>query len=840
MFTFRSLRAWLRRVTEINKRPASASREDARQGHSGGLPSGALAVPTQGHQPFNLLEVTLASIGDAVIVTDRLCNITFMNPVAEALTGWKATDARGQPLTEVFSIINEYTRSAVENPCERVLREGTVVGLSNHTVLLAKDGREIPVDDSAAPIRDGEGHTLGVVLVFRDVTDERSYVEAKERLAAIVESSQEAIIGIDLNGIITSWNQGAENLYGYTAEEAIGQSVERIIPPERRHELAHSLERLKRGEPDAHLDTVRMRKDGGRVEVSTRVSPIRNRYGEVIGASKVSLDISERKKAERSLRFLAEASAELATLVDYKSTMQRLARLAVPALADWCLIDIVDANGQIERTAQAHRARDKEAAIGALLDRYGNDWNSCSLIVQVLRSGKPQLVGEVPPALRRILVADDEQGELAAQLQPRSFMAVPITMPNKTIGALAFGTSESARRYMDADLQLALELARRAAISIENAQLYRELKEAQRQKDDFLAMLAHELRNPLAAIKYANDLSKVTGGEDYPTTEVIDRQVLQLSHLIDDLLDVSRITRNKIQLRRELIDASTLVKRAVASVRPLIEARRHRLAVEMADEPMPLNADPTRIEQVLVNLLNNAAKYTPEGGDITIRAFASEGQAVFKVKDTGLGIPSEMLPHVFELFTQVNQSLDRSQGGLGIGLTVVRRLTELHGGTVSATSKGPGQGSEFTACLPLSEQSPAAAADSTTRPGAMRTQKILVVDDSMDTVDAVARLLREAGHAVEIARDGLAALESARAFKPDVILLDLGLPGLDGFKVAQKLRAEGESRNVRLIAISGYGQAEDRRRTKEAGFDHHLVKPVDFQALLDVLGQRGC
>jgi CheY-like chemotaxis protein len=327
-------------------------------------------------------------------------------------------------------------------------------------------------------------------------------------------------------------------------------------------------------------------------------------------------------------------------------------------------------------------------------------------------------------------------------------------------------------------------------------------------------------------------LAQISGpGDDHQSAEVIERQVQNLVHLIDDLLDVSRITRNKIELRREPIDGRTLLQRAAGTVEPVIKGRKHDLIIEPPSEPLPLFVDPTRAEQILVNLLTNAAKYTPEGGRITARAFAADGFAVFKIKDTGLGIPEPMLHRVFELFTQVNPSFDRSQGGLGIGLTVVRQLAELHGGSVSAASEGPGRGSEFTVRLPLSDAPVPSARGERGSPNSAKPQKVLVVDDNVDTARSLALLLRGSGHSVEVAHDGYAALDAARSFRPETIILDLGLPGIDGYKVAEQLRADSDFQQTRLIALSGYGQADDRRRSSEVGFDQHLVKPVDYRDL---------
>jgi two-component system CheB/CheR fusion protein len=397
--------------------------------------------------------------------------------------------------------------------------------------------------------------------------------------------------------------------------------------------------------------------------------------------------------------------------------------------------------------------------------------------------------------------------------------------------------SDAAAGFTADDFAIAQELARRAATAIDNSRLYEELRNADRQKDDFLAMLAHELRNPLAAIDYATRLSSISPEQATIAGDIIHRQVRQLVRLIEDLLDVSRITRDKIELKREPTDASTLVNRAAGTARPSIDEHKHRLTIEVAPEEMPVSVDPTRIEQVIVNLLTNAAKYTPPGGQITLQACPDDDHVVIKVKDTGIGIPTEMLPRVFELFTQVNPQIDRSKGGLGIGLTVVRKLTEMHGGSVSATSEGLGQGSEFTVRLPRSQGSPETDVCAIPVAGPRQGLRVMVVEDNVDTARSMSQLLNKAGCSTKVVHDGVAALDSADEFQPEVVLLDIGLPGLDGYQVAQRLRADPRHRRVRIIAVSGYGKEQDQQRSKEAGCDDHLVKPVDFDSLLALLGE---
>jgi PAS domain S-box-containing protein len=476
-----------------------------------------------------ILEVTLASIGDAVIVTDDTGRVTFLNSVAEALTGWDAPSAQNRPLTEVFPIINEQTRAPVENPVSKVLETGAVMGLANHTVLLARDGREVPIGDSAAPIRLPGGALFGVVLIFRDITEQRRAEVTRGWLASIIESSDDAIISKTLDGRITSWNPGAVRLFGYSPEEIIGRSITTIVPPELHDEEEAVLEKLRHGERIDHFETTRLTKEGRHVEVSLTVSPIRDEEGAVVGASKIARDITERKRAERQLR------------------------------------------------------------------------------------------------------------------------------------------------------------------------------EADRRKDEFLAVIAHELRNPLAPIRNASAvLARSVSGQPGArlACDIIDRQLRMMTRLVDDLLDVSRIAEGRIDLQFELIDMAALLDTVQGSLQPSFDSALQVSTIHLPTGPVCVMGDRIRLVQVFFNILQNAHKYTPAGGRIDVSLSRETRVAVVRVRDTGIGIPSEMVEKVFELFTQVDVSHDRTRGGLGIGLTLARRLLELHNGSITVQSGGEGQGSEFTIRLP--------------------------------------------------------------------------------------------------------------------------------------------
>ena len=392
-------------------------------------------------------------------------------------------------------------------------------------------------------------------------------------------------------------------------------------------------------------------------------------------------------------------------------------------------------------------------------------------------------------------------------------------------------------------LREAEERAERKRLEEELRRHAEELAEAHRRKDEFLAMLAHELRNPLAPIRNALHIMKLRPTEDASSQQaraVIERQVAHLTQLVDDLLDVARITQGKIALRKEWLDLAQLVQRAVETTRPLIDKRQHVLHVALPAEPVHVLADPVRLEQILINLLTNAAKYTDPGGRIEVHARAEEGVVVVAVRDSGVGISAEMQSRIFDLFMQAEHTLDRSLGGLGIGLTLVRRLVDLHGGQIAVHSAGRGQGSTFTVRLPVGAAEAAAANEpgpdnAGAHGGARGARRVLVVDDNRDGAESLAMMLRLWGHEVSVAYDGLAGLELAKADPPAVIVLDIGLPGLDGYEAARRLRAEPATADALLIALTGYGQEEDRRRARAAGFDHHLVKPVDHGALQAVL-----
>lgn len=646
-------------------------------------------------------------------------------------------------------------------------------------------------------------------------------VPAQALLASIVESSDDAIISKNLNGVVTSWNRGAERIFGYTAEEMVGQSILKLIPPERPDEEPAILDRIRRGERVDHFHTVRMRKDGARIDVSVTISPVRNEDGIVVGASKVARDITlERQAALREAMFTAMVQG-----------------------ADDAIVS-KDLNGIVTSwNAAAERIFGYTAA-----EMVGQ---SITLLVP------PERPDEEPSILRRLARGERvEQFETERVRKDGARIQVSLTIsPIRDLSGTIVGASKIARditerKRLEAQLRENAEQLRRysAQIDAQNEELTarnQELAEADRQKNEFLAMLAHELRNPLAPILNAIQVLQVPALSEQVyqrQAKVIDRQAHHMARLLDDLLDVSRITRGKIELRKQKLNFGAAADQAVEALRPLIDQRCHQFLVSIPAEPLPVCADPTRLHQIIGNLLSNAAKYTEPGGRIELAVWREGGEAALQVKDNGVGMAPEFLPRAFDLFTQADRAVSREEPGLGIGLTMVQRLVQLHGGEVSAHSEGVGRGSTFTIRLPLfraDEEPPsgAAAGDPRAEPAVVR--RVLIVDDNEDAADTLADLVSLWGHEAHAIHDGRAALRTMAEYRPEVLLLDLSMPGMSGFEVAQALRERAEFGAVVLVALTGYGQEEDRRRTHAAGFDYHLTKPVDPEALRRLLEEEG-
>lgn len=573
---------------------------------------------------------------------------------------------------------------------------------------------------------------------------------------------------------------------------------------------------------------------------------IRDDQGGRVQQLGTATDVDDQKRAEHAARFLAHASARLSSVEAEETTLNEIARLCVPFFADWCAVDLLDDHHQLRRVAVAIDETIPRELHEPLFHRYRLRPDTPHGIFGAIESKRPELVSEVSDELLKAAAWNEEHLAALRAFQPKSYMCVPLINRDGVLGAISFATTGTdGRRYGPEDLELAVDLARRASVAIDNARLYDRLRETDRRKDEFLATLAHELRNPLAPIRNSVLILRLKEGGDPDAAwarDVIERQVGHMTRLIDDLLDVSRLTRDKLELRSERIDVAAAIGDAVETVRPLINEMGHELTLETPEEPVYLDADRTRLGQVFANLLSNAAKYSEPGGRITLSVAVKrrENLVSIAVKDEGIGVAAEQLPRIFEMFSQFVPSLERTQGGLGIGLALARGLVKLHGGNIEVHSDGLGKGTEVVVELPLASKPRSDRGDGTPSesPGAAPPRaRVLVVDDSEDIAESLGRVLSMRGYEAHLAHDGTQALAMAGALRPDAAVLDIGLPGMNGYDLARAIRNEPWGRSMTLIAVTGWGQLNDRSRSGRAGFDHHLVKPVEPSTLIELLAR---
>ena len=679
-------------------------------------------------------------------------------------------------------------------------------------------------------------------------------VDTARLLGAIVDSSDDAIVSKDLNGIVTSWNRAAQKMFGWTADEMIGQSIRRIIPQDRMHEEDNVLASIRRGERIDHFETERERKDGALVAISLTVSPIRDATGTVIGASKIARDISESVRARRQEVFLSGVTAALAASLDYELTLKTLADFAVPEIADWCAIDLLNDNDEIIRVAMSHVNPEKLKLTETVLERYA-DPDSPFGPRSVIRTRKSALI----PTITDEMIVESAKGDaerlrIVRSLGLVSYMITPIVAHGRPLGTLTLATADSRKRYNAADLRFAEEIATRAALAIENARAYQEMESANRLKDEFLATLSHELRTPLNAVMGYTRLLKagaVTAEKTSQALDVIDRNAASLAQIVEDVLDVSRIISGKTRLEVQPIDLNTLLHDALASVTPAIEAKGLRLQLLFDSQVGPVSGDPDRLQQVIWNLLSNATKFTPRGGRIQLRLERINSHVEIVVSDTGVGIPESFLPHIFGRFRQAEGGTTRRHGGLGLGLAIARHLTEMHGGTIEAASDGEGKGSTFRVKLPLlivhaephlglRREHPHAAAPQTPALELWDLAGIVVlaVDDDVDALRLLSDILEAAGASVMSVNSAESALAKLRSERPMVLVSDLGMPGMDGFDLIKQVRqlADPELRAIPAAALTAYARSGDRAKSLRSGFEMHLAKPIDPAELIAAVG----
>ncbi len=771
-----------------------------------------------------------------IVHCDRDRRYKFVNRPFAARFGLRPSQVVGRTIEDV---LGDEVYASLRERIDTVL-SGTPVEFE-HEVRYPVIGQRI-WHVKYSPELDASGGVCGFVGAIADVTDLRQALGASEALfRQLADALPQFIWMAGSDGRIDYYNERWLELVGPTPGSAPADAWFRVMHGDDVQATADAwMQSVRTGDPFERQYRLFDRATGTYRWHLGRALPVRDDDGQVVRWFGSGTDIDDQKRTEQASRFLAEAGRTLSGLVDYPSALEAIADLAVPDFADWCAVDIVGLDGSLGRLALSHWDRTKIDFAREFQQRFpqreGDEYGPH----RVVRTGVATLIPKVTEEMLRAIAHNEEHFRLLRRAGIRSCILVPLRAGHEVIGAITFLTSDSGRQYGAADLATAEEVAYRASIAIENARLYSDVQRADRQKDEFLAVLAHELRNPLAPIRTALQLVRLSPNDRTMRDrawDVMDRQVQQMIRLVDDLLDVSRITRGKVELQKQRMELASVVSQAVETSRPIIEAAGHELTVTVPAEPIELEADPTRIAQVFSNLLNNAAKYTPRGGHISITAERQNGEATIRVRDSGVGIPDDMLTGIFDMFTQVDRSLEKTQGGLGIGLTLVKRLVELHGGTVEAHSDGPGTGSEFVVSLPAREIAlvrPVLQPHRHETLSPSRRLRVLVADDNRDAADCLAEMLRLSGHDVRTAHDGLAALEAADTFTPEVALLDLGMPRLNGYEAAEQLR-DRFSEEIVLIAITGWGQDDDRRRSAEAGFDRHLVKPVDPEMLTALL-----
>ena len=767
---------------------------------------------------------------DSVVVT--------ANRLAASLAAVLQADMTGRRLTDFVAMED---RPRFQQHLARLVRGDGQQMLELRLAPPQGEARWVTLQMTLVPDEKGRPQCRAALI---DISGRVRMQEGVARLAAIVSSSEDAIISRDLAGLITSWNGAAGRMFG--RDDMLGQTMDRLVPANRRAEEADLLQRLRNGEKIAHLESERIGRSGVLLPISISLSPIRDERGRVIGSAMIARDISERRRADRALH-------------------QRLRQLDVLSHAGQALI-MGDPGGASLRRELFERVR---AAIGCEIHLdYGVGETPDRLVLlnshglsDMQRADMTQVqTGDTLCSMAAQQRSHLVMSHLAATDWPPArrlkatgalcYAGFPLLTQGRLYGVAAFA-STTRDRFAESDLQVMQTVCDQVSAMLERSRLLEELhvseqslKRADRAKDDFIATLAHELRNPLAPIRNALGVMRRGNLGDQGQLgwcrDVIERQVTQMSRLLEDLLDVSRLTRNKVELRRDRIELRQAIDQALETTQPLIESQGHHLLLDLPEQPIVLHGDLMRLTQVFANLLNNAAKYTDAGGEIALQVLAEGDRVRVSVRDNGIGIEALQLPRVFDMFAQLAPALERSGGGLGIGLALSRGLVELHGGTMEARSAGIGRGSEFVVHLPIvlaakpADAVPAAQPAAPASP-ALPPRRLLVADDNVDAASSLAVLLSLHGQEVRTAFSGLEALRVAEEWHPDVAVLDIGMQDMNGYELCRRLRAQGWGRNLLLIACTGWGQDTDRELAREAGFDHHMVKPVDPEAMLRLL-----
>jgi PAS domain S-box-containing protein len=789
---------------------------------------------------LKIARITLDSMVQFVGLLDADGTVLEINQVALDAVGITLDEVEGKPFWTTFwwqvsPEINAELREMIRRAAagEFVRWDTEIFGRAG--------GREtIIIDASLMPVRDDDGRVVFLTVEGRDLSPLRSEAQSalrrgEEHLRAVVDTTPACIKIVAADGTLLDMNaSGLAMVEADSAEQVRGASVYNLIVPEHRAAFIAFNERICRGERGSlEFDIQGMR--GTRRHMESYAAPLRGPDGTVRQLA-ITHDITDRKRADAAfrrhnelLKLLWEAAAVLLR-TDQPDDMLRglFAKIAGPLGLDSYFNFMVTDGGEALRLVSCAGIPESTARTLECLD-FGQA--VCGNVA----------LRKAPIVATGIQESDEPMVQLVKGFGIRSYACNPLLAGDRLLGTLSFA-SRTRDRFEPEEVEFLETITQYVAVAYERVRLIDELRAQDRRKDEFLATLAHELRNPLAPIRNGLQLIRLAGGNPATLAEaraMMERQVIQMVRLVDDLLDVSRISRSRLELRREWVDLASIVTAAVETSRPIIESSQHELDVRLPDGPILLDADPIRLSQSVSNLLNNAAKYTEPGGRIALHASRVGNEAIIRVRDNGIGIPAELLPRIFDMFVQVEKSLERSQGGLGIGLTLVERLIRMHGGSVEAASDGPGRGSEFTIRLPIlvmpeGRDEPAADGHGA---APVTVRRILVADDNRDSADSLAMILKLLGHHVITTYDGADAVAAAAAECPDVALLDLGMPRMDGYEVARILRTHPDCPGIHLVALTGWGQDEDRRRTIEAGFHAHLVKPADATTLQELLAK---
>lgn len=773
----------------------------------------------RGSSSLNLEAATLTELTREAIVVGKLDGtVVAWNRAAAQIYGYAASEIIGQSVSKLIrpKDVDVYALVA-----ERIRRGETIEDFE--AKLVRKDGRLVDMSLRLAPMRDELNRVVSVLCLATDISD-RKQLERAERdqlfLAAIVSSAEDAIISKDLQGIVTTWNAAAERIFGYSAEEMIGQSVVKLIPPELAAEEPQILERIRRGERIEHYESNRRRKDGHIIDVSLTISPIRDQMGRVIGASKIARDITQRKRWQR-----AEVDQSFLG----------------------ALVESAD-----------------EAIIGKDLDGIVTSWNPGAEKLYGYTAeemiGKPIVLlipadhpDEEPRILERIRNGERIQHYETKRVRKDGAVidvALTVSPIRDSLGQI-IGASKISRDITDRKRAEAREreILRQAQRDRRQAEVARQqAEEASKAKDEFLATVSHELRTPMTAIiGWSRMLAsgQLNQERQRKAVETIDRNARSQAQLIEDLLDVSRIITGQLRVEFKNVDLAAIVTTAIEALRPAAETKRIRIDFTLSTGGGPIVGDPERLQQVVWNLLSNAIKFTPRDGRIQVQLRRVESQVELRVIDNGIGIDPEFLPHVFDRFSQADSSITRSRSGLGMGLAIVKSLIELHGGVVSAESVGVDQGSTFTVKLPISalrgETRRGRPAEKPKLQTALKLRddlvgvRILIIDDEPDTCELLRFVFNECGAIIETAQNANEALEVFDGGEFDILISDIGMPEVDGYELIRIIRQERRSR-IPAVALTALARIDDRIKALNAGYQMHVAKPVEPVELITIVG----